>query len=490
MNRSAEELPTHYAILDRVPAALHRPLVLHLHGSLLPRATAILELREALLAGRVPRQLGWPRRDLQQTLLKSLRDAKVAEECRGDATLTDEVLHFVLTEVEEAHRLYERSLLAFLAMGEQEACDASGSGFGDGDEGRGGGAGFEERARELAADMARELIARRTMGTWAARIEARKELGELFDALFETTGEPGMGCGVLRHLPVDSMMEMRRVLGNLDPLLDLIRALGRARESDDPDAPLAMISLPRCVSRTTFEEQPTSVAGAGEIRGIEHTGEVSRMLPSEAMLLTHPVLRRLWHVRRAERALLGYHAVGVMTARIQTRSSHEEMEEDERPADSGPIVLLLDTSGSMYGERSTVSKAVALQMIAMAHGEERPCFLLNFSRRGDLLELELTFDGDGLATLIHFLSSSFYGGTDPERALYHAARKLDDGDWGRGDLVILSDGEFYVKSTTLDQLARARRIHGARIHGVSVGRGFGFHELQCDSVHDVREWLR
>lgn len=233
-----------------------------------------------------------------------------------------------------------------------------------------------------------------------------------------------------------------------------------------------------------------SVQGSGEVRGVERTGEVARMLPSEAVLLTHPLLRGLWHAKRAERALLGYHAVGVMTSRIQTWTSQEELQEEETPADRGPIILILDTSGSMFGFRSTIAKAVALQVMAVAHAEERPCFGLNFSGPGDLLELELTFDGDGLTRLIRFVSSSFDGGTCPAEALAAASRRLHQGDWRKADIVLVSDGEWLPEPATMKRLARARRIHGVvRWHGVRVGGGPGFDALGCDTVHDVREWL-
>ncbi len=51
-----------------------------------------------------------------------------------------------------------------------------------------------------------------------------------------------------------------------------------------------------------------------------------------------------------------------------------------RPAaELGPIILCLDTSGSMRGARETVAKALALECLRGANRQRRPCYLYAFS---------------------------------------------------------------------------------------------------------------
>ena len=51
-----------------------------------------------------------------------------------------------------------------------------------------------------------------------------------------------------------------------------------------------------------------------------------------------------------------------------------------RPAaEMGPIILCLDTSGSMRGARETVAKALALECLRGAHRQRRQCYLYAFS---------------------------------------------------------------------------------------------------------------
>ena len=54
-----------------------------------------------------------------------------------------------------------------------------------------------------------------------------------------------------------------------------------------------------------------------------------------------------------------------------------------RPAaELGPIILCLDTSGSMRGAREVVAKALALECLRGAHRQSRPCYLYAFSGPG------------------------------------------------------------------------------------------------------------
>jgi uncharacterized protein with von Willebrand factor type A (vWA) domain len=48
----------------------------------------------------------------------------------------------------------------------------------------------------------------------------------------------------------------------------------------------------------------------------------------------------------------------------------------------GPIILCLDTSGSMRGAREVVAKALALECMRGAHRQQRACYLYAFSGPG------------------------------------------------------------------------------------------------------------
>ena len=81
-------------------------------------------------------------------------------------------------------------------------------------------------------------------------------------------------------------------------------------------------------------------------------------------MLRHPVLKKLWRARQAEARLLAWRERGraaptggpTRGAAAQRRRRRLRPEALER----GPIVLCLDTSGSMRGAPENIAKAVAI----------------------------------------------------------------------------------------------------------------------------------
>lgn len=66
-----------------------------------------------------------------------------------------------------------------------------------------------------------------------------------------------------------------------------------------------------------------------------------------------------------------------------------------RPAaELGPIILCLDTSGSMRGARETVAKALALECLRGAHRQRRPAYLYAFSGPSAFVHMYVTMETD------------------------------------------------------------------------------------------------
>jgi uncharacterized protein with von Willebrand factor type A (vWA) domain len=224
-----------------------------------------------------------------------------------------------------------------------------------------------------------------------------------------------------------------------------------------------------------------------ETRGLERSASIARMLPSEASLLTHPILRKLWHIRRAERALLGYRLEGIELLTFQ-----KEREEDgprEMPQlEKGPIIVCLDTSGSMHGTPEQVAKALTLEAMRVAHKEERRCYLYAFSGPEDIEEHELSLAPEGLARLLHFLSQSFWGGTDIAAPMNAAIAKLKESGWNRADILLVSDGEFSLKEETGRMVREAKKEAGAKLHGVLIGSHSHSMKELADELHHFKDW--
>ena len=315
------------------------------------------------------------------------------------------------------------------------------------------------------------------------------------------------GLGDLAHLRWDELRgllssrewrEAERIaarLAQLPELVELVRRLGRAQRAAQaralPPQPLdaaARRVLGLAVVETRLPGMP------GELRGIRLSGRLEGMLGSEAAMLLHPVLHKLWRARHAEARLLAYDSEAVLhdlrpdpTAPPRSAVAPPRPEALER----GPIVLCLDTSASMRGAPENIAKAVALEAMRTAHRERRGCLLIAFGGPDEMIERELAFTPAGLQALLDLMGQGFDGGTDIQGPIERAIDRVHEARWGSADLLIVSDGEFGCVPATLQRLDEARERLGLRVHGVLVGdrETMGLMEV-ADDIHWVRDWRR
>ena len=318
-------------------------------------------------------------------------------------------------------------------------------------------------------------------------------------ALFRSLGE-------LAHLRWDTLQgrlqsrgwsEARRIGELLDTVPELSRFIDAVgRDQRRIDLPAAADPLPRpdaphrqaAVTITTeLLDQPS------EVRGVKRSGQLSRMLASEAAMIRHPVLHRLWRARFAEQQLLTYEDAAVLTqwqlrpdtsVRVPTASR-------DTPLGHGPMLVCLDTSGSMRGAPENVAKACVLQALRTAHATGRACRLLAFGGAGELLEQELALTLPGLDKLLALMDQSFDGGTDVQMPLERAVQRVQEKPFALADILIVSDGEFGVTPATLEMLRNCKKQRGLRVHGILIGdrETIGLLEV-CDQIHWVRGWRR
>eukprot|EP00879_Flechtneria_rotunda_P013426 GHRR01014017.1.p1 GENE.GHRR01014017.1~~GHRR01014017.1.p1 ORF type:complete len:601 (+),score=219.05 GHRR01014017.1:188-1990(+) len=310
---------------------------------------------------------------------------------------------------------------------------------------------LEEAAEQIVSDFEKGM----------AEVMDNLEKAQLaFDDLSELLeGQEGyaLSQGTWQRDGWRELDDLRRKLENLKELRELVRSLGRSggkgplrRAPEEVDAP----RYPAGVVRSPLQPE--------EVRGLTRSGELSRMLPSEMALLAHGwprkvataagntaiaqgdvsasiqeeeyylpgahAARMLHRVRRAERMLLSYERCGWLDDTPSRLTGRQEI----RPAaEMGPIILCLDTSGSMRGAREVVAKALALECMRGAHRQQRPCYLYAFSGPEQVQELELSVDVRSLDKLLGFLSCSFMGGTDVDRPLQLSLERLQKDEWSQ-----------------------------------------------------------
>ncbi len=303
----------------------------------------------------------------------------------------------------------------------------------------------------------------------------------------------GEATGHLRSRPWAEARRAASRLQQLPALAELLQRVGRSQPR------------PTAAPRRAPQAQPgskplplraveTHIAGApGELTGVRMGASLEHLLPAEASLLRHPVGRRLWRARFAEGRLLAYNTQAVLVdwkPHPAATPQAAAAQPTTQPLQRGPMLLCLDTSGSMRGAPELIAKAVVIAAVRSAQASGRACRLVAFGGPGELVQRDLTGPG-GLQAVLDLMGQGFDGGTDIQTPIEAAIEAVHDAAWSSADLVLVSDGEFGCVPATLQRLDDARQQCGLAVHGVLVGdrETMGLLEV-CDDIHWVRDWRR
>jgi uncharacterized protein with von Willebrand factor type A (vWA) domain len=210
--------------------------------------------------------------------------------------------------------------------------------------------------------------------------------------------------------------------------------------------------------------------------------------------MRHRVGHKLWRAKRAEARLLTWESEAVLTDLRPDPQAHHRARTappPPQPLERGPIVVCLDTSGSMSGAPEQIAKAVVLQALRTAWHERRGCRLIAFGGAGEIVERDLAAGAAGLHALLDLLGQGFDGGTDIQGPIERAVETVHDAAWAGADLLIVSDGEFGCTRATLERLDTAHTGLGLRVQGILIGdrETMGLMEV-CDDIFWVRDWRR
>jgi uncharacterized protein with von Willebrand factor type A (vWA) domain len=247
------------------------------------------------------------------------------------------------------------------------------------------------------------------------------ELAGEIDQAAEDSHDFSREFGQGGRVAAGARLELGRRLARNKKLGELARMVGRFKQ----DA--------RALKRKTLER------GVAEAYDIELGSELGRLIPAELLAMHHPVLKRDFHRRVLEGTVLQY-----------------RLRDDEQKG-KGPMVVCIDVSSSMQGDKEMWSKAVALTLMDIARRQRRLFRAVMFSS-GDVslkvldLNRERRYQPD-LNKVVEMAEYFPGGGTDFETPIDAAVELLGEKKLKRGDIVIITDGESQVSP---DWLARLR----------------------------------
>ncbi len=198
-----------------------------------------------------------------------------------------------------------------------------------------------------------------------------------------------------------------------------------------------------------LQRQRTDLPGL-EITGVELSGELARLLPIESSLIAGavPEIELLALSRLAQRRALSYRRI---------------MRE---PVAMGPIVVSVDESSSMAGDRIEAAKGLALAMASIARAQKRPFLLSAFSGTPEIRTASGSADA-----IVAWLEEYFGGGTVLDGPLH----TLPTAHWpagpmgARSDHIIITDDDVGVDDDMLAGYQAWAKARGVRTFGLGIG---------------------
>lgn len=173
-----------------------------------------------------------------------------------------------------------------------------------------------------------------------------------------------------------------------------------------------------------------------ELFGINKSGNISRMLPSELLNLEDENLKYLFYAKYLENSLLTYE--------IKGKDEIEKNETEEKISNKGPIVVCLDTSGSMKGTPLLRAKALVLSITKILREENRELHIILFGEKGQFQEISLEGEED-ICRAIKFLKKSYEGGTNFETPLRRGIEIISEKEnYRKADILMVTDGSCRI----------------------------------------------
>lgn len=203
----------------------------------------------------------------------------------------------------------------------------------------------------------------------------------------------------------------------------------------------------------------------GQISGIRLSGEISSTLPSELALYKNPVTKLYFAQKFIEQKLLSY-------AYINKKKEYSEKQEEVFSSikdKKGPVIICVDTSGSMHGTPETVAKTITFALAKKCIEEDRNVFLISFSTGIEVQDLTLFNSANALQELICFLRKSFNGGTDASPALAYAVELLGQNQWKKADVLMISDFVMDTLEENLLNVIQKQKDCQTKFYALTIG---------------------
>lgn len=199
------------------------------------------------------------------------------------------------------------------------------------------------------------------------------------------------------------------------------------------------------------KKQKSKTHNTTERTDVSLGNDPARLLPQEICLLSRGDAKGDFLRRFAEGKLLQYSP------------------ESKEKLGKGPIVVCIDTSGSMK-ELDPESKAIALALLGISRRQKRAFALINFASSHQIRKWEYAKPRNiPHDEIIRMAELFFNGGTDFERPIDEAVSVINNSKFKKADIVFITDGEAKVGDTWLNEFHKSKKRKRFQVISVQLG---------------------
>lgn len=249
----------------------------------------------------------------------------------------------------------------------------------------------------------------------------------------------------------NSRLEMAMKLLQNERLIGIFNMLGRLREALDKSVAQSTVGI--CLHKT-------------EIRPSE---DISKAIGSELVYFSIPEMEDFPLMKAADHSILSYK---------YTAAGYK----------MGPIVVCVDSSGSMMGEFDFWSKSLALCAAKHAITNDRACHILLFScDKSDMREYVFSAKKKIPASeFIEFAKFCISGGTDFEVPLERSMEIInsEDEEMVHADIMFISDGYCDISESFTKKFMEFKKEKKVKMASFNVS------DYECECLKKISEYYK
>lgn len=254
--------------------------------------------------------------------------------------------------------------------------------------------------------------------------------------------------GIWNNLEFERIRTIVKLQKDYPEVLEVAKVLGRIADDDGNE------KVPLGGGNTMSVDH----SAPSDIEGVTVGNDLSSMLPSEMAQMVDEDLNGLFVYKFATRNLQNFR----YKSQIMNPSHKLQM---HKARQKGPMVVCLDTSGSMAGVPERISHSLIVKLLQLALRQDRDFLLIAFSYMAKAFEVR-----KNRARLLDFFRKPANGDTDVSDMLNMCIETLmSKPEFMSADVCLVSDYKMPVAGDALMKRILDLREAGTRFYGLQIG---------------------